>query len=74
MLQKQLKKEETVRKIQELKTLELTKAQAKIQAVKQEETNAKNMKQLIEDRNKSIAQLVKNENLYLQKLKHKNEN
>ena len=65
MLQKQLKKEETVRKIQELKTLELTKAQAKIQAVKQEETNAKNMKQLIEDRNKSIAQLVKNENLYL---------
>jgi hypothetical protein len=34
MLQKQLRKEENNKKIQELRTLELSKAQAKIQAVK----------------------------------------
>ena len=55
MLQKQLQKEENNKKIQELRTLELSKAQAKIQAVKNDEANAKNMRILIEERNKSIA-------------------
>ena len=55
MLQKQLQKEENNKKIQELRTLELSKAQAKIQAVKNDEANAKNMRMLIEERNKSIA-------------------
>ena len=65
MLQKQLQKEENNKKLQEIKTLELSKAQAKIQAVKNDEANARNMRMLIEERNKSIAQLVKNENKYL---------